>query len=418
MERSGVRHGLLLGMAVGWCAVSSCGSRPERPEALTIRDSAGVEIVEFDLEQVPPLGSVELKPEWVFGASPANPGGFPLLNVTDALILSDDRIAVVNWSTQEILLVDPDGRNWERLTKAGDGPGELHFIQSVSEEAGTIGVFDASLRRWLKYREGEFVESAKAPEIGTPGLYFPESVLLDGGGLVIADAYVPPGSPAGVPIRRDVLIARVDEGRVDTIAMGPADTGVDKITGISPFPWGASYGFAVSEAGVWLGNTDVPEVREWSRTGELRRVVRWSSSKDRRLTRRIIHGYRDRITEGRPREVQATIRRNFRETDFPDAIPAWGGVISSTEGVLWVSDYPGPAAIGPFHDPYPALQWVGIDSTGRPMGTLLTPEGLQATAFGADFLVGIHKDSLGVETVRRYRIADVFDGPSAGGDVQ
>ena len=394
--------------------LSSCGNPPDAEPYLIVSDSAGIEIVDFDLDRVPRYGTVEPEPDWVFGESSDQAGGVPLNDVTDAVLTSDGRVAVVNWSAQEIFLADPGGEPWQRIGGRGGGPGEFDFIKSVSEEDGTVGVHDGGYRRWMTFRDGEFLESRELPRTGVAGPYLPDVVLPDGDAFYIGDAYAPPGSPGGVVIRRLVLVARVEDDVVDTIAVIPGDTGVDKITGVSPLFWGASYAVVKADSGVWLGDSALRELKLWSRSGELRGIVRWRSSDDRMLTRRRIDAFRDRVIEGRPWEYQARIRQNFRKMTFPSEIPAWGALIPGRDGVLWISDYPGPAAEEPFRDPYPAQQWWGVDGTGRPVGRLVSPAGLQVTGFGPDFLVGIHKDSLRVETVRRHRIrksTDVIRSP-------
>ncbi|MHB1191470.1 MAG: hypothetical protein ACYC6F_00365 [Longimicrobiales bacterium] len=350
-------------------------------------------------------GTLEPEPDWVFGESSDQAGWVPLNDVQDAVLMSDGRVAVLNRSSQEIYLVGTGIHQWQRIGGRGGGPGEFDFVRSVSEEDGTIGVHDGGHRRWMTFRDTTFLGSRELPRTGAGGPHFPDIVLPDGEALYIADAYAPPGSPGGVVIRRIVLVARVQDDVVDTIAVIPGETGIDKITGVSPLPWGASYAVVKVDSGIWLGDSALRELKFWSRSGELRRIVRWRSSDDRTLTRRTINGYRDRAMVGRPREVQASVRRNFREMAFPAEIPAWGALIPGLDGVLWVSDHPGPAAEEPFRDPYPSQQWWGIDPRGHPAGRLVSPPGLQVTGFGADFLIGIHKDSLGVETVRQHRIA-------------
>ncbi len=81
------------------------------------------------------------------------------------------------------------------------------------------------------------------------------------------------------------------------------------------------------------------------------------------------------------------------------------------DGILWVCDDPGPEVQEGLDDPHPAQLWWGIGQTGRPVGRLVSPAGLQVTGFGGDFLIGIHRDALGVETVRRHRIT-----PMGGSD--
>jgi len=386
--------------------LSSCGPPLPAGPALFVFDSLGIEIVDFDLDQVTAFGFVEPEPDWVFGESPGHQGGVPLSDVRDAKLLGDGRVAVINAIAQEILLADPDNGQWQRLGGKGQGPGEFDYISSVWEEGGTIGVWDSGYRRWMTFGNGEFLGSRKLSPIGVPGVWFPDVVIPDGDGFYIGDAYAPPNAPGGVVIRRSVLVAWVDGGLVDTIAIIPGETGIDKITGVDPLFFGPSYAMVKGDSGVWLGDSALPQLTFWGRTGEMRRMVRWRSSQDRTLTRRRINALRDWVTTGRTADAKARIRRNFRDYDFPAEIPAWGTLIEGADGALWIGEDPGPEAGLVLRGPFPAQRWWGIDPNGRPIGRLDTPPGLQVTGFGEDFLIGIHKDSLRVETVRRHRIVE------------
>ena len=45
-----------------------------------------------------------------------------------------------------------------------------------------------------------------------------------------------------------------------------------------------------------------------------------------------------------------------------------------------------------------------FDDEGRLIGYLATPGAFRITWIGAQFVLGVHSDSLGVQTVRRYRL--------------
>lgn len=384
--------------------LSSCGQPPPAGPALSVHDSVGIEIVDFDLDQAPEYGSVGPDPDWVFGESPDHRAGVPLTDVRDAKLLGDGRVAVINGMAQEVLLVHPDRGQWQRLGGRGEGPGEFRFIGSVSEDGDGIGVYDEYRRRWVTFMNGELVGSQELPPTGVPGIPYPEVIIPDGDGFFVCDAFLPPGAVGGEVTRRLVLVARVEGDRVDTLTVIPGDMGIPKGTGVSPRPFVPGYAVVKGDSGLWMGDSALPRVRFWSGTGELGRVVRWRYSQDRTLTRRRINAYRDRVTAGRPASYESSVRKNFREAAFPSDVPAWGTLVRGIDGVLWISDYPGPEVEWPVWDPYPTQLWWGIDDDGRPVGSLASPAGLQVTGFGEDFLIGIHKDTLGVETVRRHRI--------------
>jgi len=410
---SSSRAGAILG-GVRWLAVAlallvflagflSCAPPPAGP-AISVYDSLGVEIIDFDLDRVPELGSVEAEPTWIFGATLDRESGVALGDIRDARLLRDGRVAVINGMAEEVLLIGPDIGEWESLGRRGRGPGEFEYVTAVSEAEGRIWVYDGFANLLLTFQDGGFVESRKPPSVRVPGPVYPEVVIPDGGGFYVGDAYLPPDVQAGLPVRRLVLVARVEGEIVDTLTVIQGDTGIPKGVGLSKLPFGAGYAMVKGDSGVWVGDSALPEVRFWSRAGVLQRIVRWRSSQDRTLTRRRIDSVMNRALAGRPASVRSRLRRTWRNTDFPSDIPAWGTLIMGIDGILWISEYPGPEVEWPFNQPYPAQMWWGVDPAGRPVGKLVSPAGLRVTGIGGDFLIGIHRDALGVETVRRHRI--------------
>lgn len=377
-----------------------------RGSPLIVYDSAGIEVVDFDLDQLPSAGLVSEAPAWVFGAEAGARHGVPLSEVRAARLLKDGRVALINGIAEELLLVEEDGQEWQRLGSRGEGPGEFSHITSVAEEDNGLGVFDEWRRVWVSFRDGEYFDSWEPPPTGVPGLFYPEVVLPDGEGFYVGDAFLPPGASGGVPTRRLLLLTRVEAGVLDTLAIVPADTGTPKGVGISILPFGARYALERADAGVWIGDSARPEVAFRGRDGAVQRISRWRTRQSRTLTRRRINeamewaiGLVDRSAAS-----AARLRDTWRETDFPEMVPAWGTFLLGTDGVLWISDYAGPEVELPTPKPHPVQEWWSIDSAGRPIGKLVSPEGLEVTGFGRGFLIGIHRDSLDVETLRRYEI--------------
>lgn len=402
---------VLASLWAGSVTLTSCGSSVLSGPAIVAYDSAGVEIVDFSLDSVAEVGRIMVGADWVFGNSPELTKGVPLSDVRDAKLLHDGRVAIINGVAEEVLVVDPRDDRLQRFGGEGEGPGKVEYIISVWEIDDGIAVYDQFRRALVVFGPGDSISSWRPPRYGVPGPVYPELVIPDGreyfvGDLYVgADHYVAPDQRGQTSIRRRFLFARIDQDGVDTIAIVPGDTGIPKGFGISAQPFGATYGVAKADSGIWLGDSAIPEVRLWSESGDLKRIVRWRSTEDPTLTRRRVRAARDRVLAGRSKSVQANIRRTWRDQPFPEEMPAWGRIIQGSDGVLWVSSYPGPEAEWTWlGDPYPSLEWLGIGNDGRPVGMVVSPSGLRVTAFSSDFVIGIHRDSLGVETVRRHLI--------------
>jgi len=405
---------VLVGLAAGCvsllatltaCDRAPVGRAPVGP-AMTVSDSAGAEIVDFDLDQIPAAGVLTARPNWAFGESTDRPLGVPLSHVREARLLSDGRIAVINGVAEEILVVDPRNGQWVSLAGKGEGPGEARFIIAVWEGDRGIWVHDLYRKQVMQFEDGEYVGSWRPPPDGVPGPLYPEMIIPDGDGFYMGDLFVPEGVKISAAVRRLLLAARVAGEVVDILAITPGDTGTPRAFDLEPLPFGSGFAMVKGSQGLWLGDSAFPELRLLDRQGELLRIIRWRSSQDRRLTQRRIDRTMSLALEGKPRPVRARIRSWWRNTPFPDVIPAWERVISGIDGSLWISEYPGPE-VEILLFPYPQQTWWGINADGRPIGTLLTPKRLKVTGFAKDYLIGVYTDEMDVETVVRYGIENV-----------
>jgi len=391
--------------------IAACDQSPQGPP-LAVLDSGDVEIVAFDLDRLTPVGVVAAHPNWSFGESQDQQGSVPLSEVRDARLLTDGRIAIINGVDEEIILVDPDNPGTvRRLAGKGEGPGEAQFICSVFEHKKAIGVYDLYRREVMYYSSGQYTGSWKPPPDGIPGPLYPEIIIPDGDGYYLGDLFAPWDERESTVVRRTLLAARVSGTLVDTIAIIPGDTGTPMAFALEELPFGADFAFSKGRDGLWLGDSDVPQLMFFNRQGDLKRLVRWDSREDRRLTRRRIRRTRSRALDGKPRTVQARIKRWWKEAPLPSHVPAWGRVLTGIDGSVWVSAYPGPEVDWPRPLPYPRLKWFELDSNGFPVGTLITPARLKVTGFGPDYLIGIHTDEMNVETVVRFGISEVPGEP-------
>jgi hypothetical protein len=326
--------------------------------------------------------------------------------VRQARPIGDGRVAVINGITEEVLVVGPEGRHLRTLGGKGSGPAEFRYVISVFQDGEEIVAYDLFRTRLVSFRDGAFVEGRRIPPTGAPGPLYPEVVIPDGERIWVGDAFPPPGAVGGEPVRRLVLVAAVQDHRLDTLTLIPGDVGILKSPGIDPLPFGATYGMAKSPSGLWLGDSSEPRVTLVDATGRLRRIVRWRSSRDRTLTQQRIDQATERAVGGRS-QMRARIEEAWERLAFPPEVPAWGSLLVGTDGTLWIGEYLGPEVGWPSalqDGPYPAQRWWAVAPDGRPVGTLVSPAGIEVTGFGPDYLVGVHRDELHVETVRRFGI--------------
>lgn len=91
------------------------------------------------------------------------------------------------------------------------------------------------------------------------------------------------------------------------------------------------------------------------------------------------------------------IERYLAEVTFPKEMPAYRDLRVDAGGNLWVEEYRAPGE----EENQP--RWEVFDPDGVWLGTVETPVGFQIFEIGEDYLLGLWRDDLGVEYLRRYR---------------
>lgn len=99
--------------------------------------------------------------------------------------------------------------------------------------------------------------------------------------------------------------------------------------------------------------------------------------------------------------------------DFPDHYPAAGRLLFDGAGQLWVMAYPEFLAPTEAHQVNLLhgfrldgleTQWRVLGVTGEVVAEVTMPPGLYAVEIGSDYVLGVSKDTFGVETVQLHRL--------------
>jgi hypothetical protein len=402
--------GAVLVFSIAYAPLRSSASISTIPSGYTgpvTRDSAQVVITEFSLDALLPFGTVDSLPNASYGAEADGSGGHPLRHVRAAIPLSRSRIALINGGTEEILVVDSSFSSAQLVGKRGNGPSEFQALAYIAETKAGIGGFDYLRRRWVEFdSSGSYVDSWAVRPIGpNNGPFFPELITLFGGGFLVTDAVLPPDAVGGRTVRRPLLVARILGESVDTLALVPGDMGIVKGIGVSPTPFRAGYGLQIrSDSTLWIGDTSDREVRLIDDAGTVLRLIRWHSSASRALTQERIEEGLEAVVGNRSPEIRGSIRGAWKRLEMPQQVPAWSTIRPGVDGSLWIGSYTGTVADLIPTRPHPAQQWWGVDSSGRPTGTLESTAGFEPMFFGSDYVVGIHIDDVGIETLQKRMI--------------
>lgn len=393
-------------------AAGGCGD--EAPagdsDAFTARDSSGVRIVEVGWDRMPVLDSVDAGPAHVVGGR----DGPPLAGVRDARLLPGGRVAVAHGPPPEVVVVDTAGGDPVTVAAAGEGPAELGSAASLHLEGdgARLGVYDPRRRRYAVFDlDGGLVGERSLrdvwPDRGGPAvsMWAPPAFLpVEDTSTFYFGARGDIPQDAGIDRARLPLL-RVRGSRLDTVTRYPGDAFFRRGRELGPVLLGPTAEFAAAPGGIWIGDTSSPSVARWSAPGAPELVVRWRRALDRSLTEEDVSELVGRLMERIPESQRRAARRYAERPPVPDSLPAFGDLLVDERGVLWVGEHHGLdlARIRLLGDE--PRSWALFAPDGTPRGRVVTPPRVDVLDVRSGWIVGLHQDTIGVETVRLYRVA-------------
>ena len=295
----------------------------------------------------------------------------------------------------EIRVFDDDGAHLRTFGRRGEGPGEFANLWTIAELPGdTIVAIDPRGGRVSLFTSsGTFARSFPIPRL--PGASAPNVIgWLDDGTLLI-DARSRSPSRDTRDQSTHFLYAVDRDGEV----LGTLGELAGQQLGRNGYAMGFS-GRAEFAAGgnlAWYGHSSRFELVGHNRSGSVRRIVRVDRV-PRAVTQAEIDESRAAAEESL-RGMSGPAVERIRATEFASTHPVHDRILSDEAGNLWVERYPSDAV-----EDSGTREWDIFDDEGRLIGYLATPGDFRITWIGAQFVLGVHSDPLGVETVRMYRL--------------
>jgi hypothetical protein len=279
----------------------------------------------------------------------------------------------------------------------GQGPGEYGSISLFGHfTPDSIGVWDSEQDRGTVLAlDGTFARTFRGVGADDRFVYM-RGFPGDGSVLGMVDMGIRPDTfPEGLHSSTSLFVT-VGRGGVDTV--GVFETGEFLITssggnpGVTTPPLARRGVQAAGIGRVFQGDGRTFEIREYTPAGDLVRSIRYLAP-PRTLAREVIERWVERAGERYedPREARQAMDR-ARAQPFPATLPPYSELRVDTEGNLWVGEYRLPWETEP--------AWHVFDPTGRLLGRVVTPTDFTIFEIGENYLLGAHRDELGVEYVR------------------
>ena len=393
-------------------AVASCADAQRTAHPPTVTDSAGIRIVTNVLPTTA-AATVAQTPTVEIGG-----GGEPaaeLSMVVGAVRLGDGRIAIAEQSVRSIKIFDAQGRFVRAMGRQGAGPGEFSSLTRLDLLAGdSLAAYDGLRATLTVFDTTGRVARIERLAAG-PGGFKLEGLLGDGT-MVLSRAYN----------LRFGRTSRLERDPITYVAVRPQSSTADTIVQVPgsdvylfagedfssrrELPFGRVSAIAVGRDRLFTGTGDSWQIETRAPDGRLvafhrvrhapAGVTKPEIARYKREYMERIKGVRVQATGGggdRPDMRSAMVaqaERMLESVPYPETHAPYDSLLTGQDAELWVRRAH-PASGEP-------STWTVLGRDGAASGTVTLPAGMRLFHMGADFIVGMTRDSDDVEHVAVY----------------
>ncbi|MYA10583.1 MAG: hypothetical protein F4087_04680 [Gemmatimonadetes bacterium] len=323
--------------------------------------------------------------------------------VVTPFVLPDGRLVVPLDGSRDIRVFTPDGDFAYRLGGPGEGPGEFLSLSAAWPRGDTIEAFDGELRRLTR-----FLPDGSVTTVPVPGGPFPDMSLGVG---PLEEGWALGGVAAGGPGQRDrIEIHHFGRDGGHLGALGSAGGIVRYATAGfgGPEPLSPRSVFASDGTRLYLGDTLEPLIRRVGPAGASAGEIAWEPT-EALSVQAALEQVIDRAVARASADQRSATRQRLEGAVVSTELSVFWDFLPDPEGFLWVQPYEPLAhafALGGTYLGGTAGEgaWRVFTADGQDAGTITIPAGLVVTQIGPSAVVGIHRDDLGVESVRVHRL--------------
>lgn len=372
------------------------GCEPKHPDAdgstsvFTRKDSAGIAIctTSGDVAKMDLGWDVGSQPDLVIGAGDS----MYLFRVQGIKGSSDGGVVAVDAGSQELRFFDRQGNLVQRAGRNGEGPGEFRDPVLVPWPGqDSLLVFDRGLVRLQVFSsDGTYTRGIRLSRAwmhgrlsplganGSLGLLLEPSSIVGGERALQSDGLIQIArrfvwlDPIGV---RELLL---DTFVVD-LTFRDGESYLD-------IPFAARPAAIVTDTGVLVTDGRIPEIREYGRSGVLRRILRVDIPRSEVTTEMV-------LTVAGEKGLRLPV---------PDSLPFFDVLLRDDKGWVWAGMYN--------WNTRNAKNWIVFDPDGEAKGIVRTPAEFDVQSIGEGMIWGTSRDKFGVEYIGRYGIVRGSNG--------
>lgn len=402
-------------------ALAACGGDAPPGSDATVRDSAGIQVVENSTDGLwAPEGGWTTEELLTIGDA-AGDADYQFGQIAGVDVLSDGRIAVLDQQAQRVQIYGPDGAYQQSFGGPGNGPGEFSpgAMALFVGRGDTIVVPDMGNQRVTVIpTEGEATSFPLSMEQGIPMAFD----ISDGGALVSQRRAMNFADPTARTAANDLVLAQAYDGetldtlltprRGDTFEMTSSGP---RITLFAPEPQWAT----LSDERLAYASNDVYRINVYGSEGDLERIVTFPhevqpvTETEQAMVLELVRASMER--SGTPPQA---IDQLVGSMSFADAWPAFARLRGGPHGTLWVQRLRDVADMSDEERENwnPQLDqggpmWDVFESDGRYGGVVELPARFTPFAIEEDRIYGVFRDDFDVQFVRVYALDT---GPEPG----
>ncbi|MGD8698914.1 MAG: hypothetical protein PVJ43_06470, partial [Gemmatimonadales bacterium] len=314
---------------------------------------------------------------------------------------------VANAGSFELLFYGRDGSLLHRAGRRGGGPGEFQSLEWLSRYGpdSVLAVDVRSQRVSYFDAEGHFGRSVRLEPSAQIPFPRPIGVFADGCVLATQGTFRLGGDPPIRVERTQYPLFRFEPDGKTAILLGSfpgpewviAPTGPRGQLERRRRPFGQGTAFAAAGDRFYVGDNGTYEIRVYSVEGRLIQVIRKTATPIT-IEPADIEAFEDSVLAAADASSRRQMRALFDNLPPPPrTYPAYASDIH-VDGDLnvWVRECSRP------RDPH--SEWSVFSAGGAFRGTVVMPTGLRVLDIGYDYVLGLQRDDLDVEYVRKFRL--------------
>ncbi|HKS05853.1 MAG TPA: hypothetical protein VJR92_06035 [Gemmatimonadaceae bacterium] len=312
--------------------------------------------------------------------------------------LSNGRILVT--MGPDIRYFDAAGIYAGKAGGLGQGPGEFRYIRDLYVLPGdTLLALNIRHKVWLTGAGGFIRQDVIVLDALMKDGWFSEGAQLLPNGNLLTQQYREETEQEmrDAGLRRPVIRYTVLRMPSGTIAPMFTSGGLRQMRAGNVQPFSPHPQHAIGSEFIFLGDNDTTFASTYTLDG-VRIATFPVADAAIAVTARDLDEYRQRQLDaiGNDQERKTRFLTGWDAILKPKRFPYWGSAIIDRTGAVWVS---GPAT----YKQQPVV-WRVFDRRGRALARVTLPPGFGPKEIGADYILGVARDDLGVETIRMYRL--------------